>query len=1136
MRRKFMIGFISGLILLLSGFLAAKGPAGSRTLHKSNNVAVQTLSNIGNVSYWLRADGFSAHNPFTSEAGAEYPRGTAGVIYQDGLIWGGLVNDTRNPALPRLRVGGQTYRIGTTGGWIVTPGSATAEPVAISPNDERVGTYRIRRDWRALKLGQATVINDAAELNEVPIGSVTDAMQQEVLDNYASDWENWPTDLGAPFYDVNDNGRYDPGTEIDLNGNGQIEIGEVEEPGLAGADQVVWMAFNDLDGGATSNLYGAPPIGLEVQSTVWAYNQPDATLGQLIFKRYRIINKSGFRIDSMFVAQWSDPDIGGYTDDLVGSDIERSLGYAYNGNQSDADFTDFSIPPGAIGYDFFQGPLVRGVAGQDRNGNGVDDAEDYAIYDLREVGPGWINLPLTSFGYFASGSAIDDPDLGEYDGTLQWYNLLNGYTTTADTANPTPFIQGFGENAGLATPFPVSGDPVRQSGDIDAFGTNLPPGDRRMALPSGPFTMLPGDTQEVVVAVVGGIVPQEGGNNRNAVAQLKLNDDFAQFVYNKLFQGIPRPPAAPEVNVTPLEERIVLEWGSNDAAIAETEKDDPALGFNFEAYNVYQLPGPNATKAQATLIATFDLNNSISTIIAAQFVPEFGDIVEVPIQKGTNSGIQRHFIVEKDYIKDRPLYAGNRYYFAVTAYNVKDEDGDGVVDSDVPEPALESALDVIEVIPQSPKPGTRYPNAVGESLAVEKTGFNDPTVQVTVVDPSAVSGHNYRVEFNQENQYALDPIVDDSTGQIVGYDTTGVWHTWNLIDETDGDKVLLADQTNLSGDNSYRIRDGLLVKVIGPKTGGISTWDFEGDRWVTGVDWGGAQFFGGLDLGSVFFGSTLGLSDLVPVQLVFQDQADVDANGYVSEGAVYRRDQAYAYAGTGKLPFAAYDVSDPDNPRQVNVTFVEDNSFAPANLIWDMGWDGSAYPDVPTGAREYIFIHKSDYNGGADYNAGNDGTVADVMFAIWPTQRGDRPYLLAPFTMDIFVNLPGTPADKFAFSTESVVVEDQNVARDDVEKIGAFPNPYYANNPEETSRFDRFLTITHLPRKASVRIFSLSGVQVRKIEKNDESQFLKWDLRNEANLPVASGIYFVHIEMPELGKEKNLKLFVIQGEEILDYF
>ncbi len=1148
MIKKLFIVLFAMLWLFLATALFAKGPAGERNVNfnkPGQGTQTQALSNISNWAYWVRNDGWSGRDPITGNAGGIYPRGTTNVIFQDGFIWGGILPSSQplrssdpDPT-QRLRVGGQTYRIGTTPGWIITPGDATNDPVAIDANDPRVALYRIRRDWESLKVGQATVINDAAEMNGVDIGDVTEDMQQEVIDNYQWSWENWPIDVGAPFYDVNGNGQYDPGFSQDLNGDGQITVGEIEEPGIAGADQVIWFAINDLDPGSTTNLYGSQPFGFEIQVTMWAYNQPSTTLGQIMFKRYRLINKSGYTIDSMFVAQWSDPDVGNYTDDLVGSDPGRSLGYAYSGNQTDADFAAFGLPPGSVGYDFFQGPVVDGVPGQDLNNNGVDDSQDFAIFDLKQVGPGKINLPMTSFGYFAAGSAIDDPELGTYNGTLEWYNLLNGFVTNPDTANPSPFLHGFGPHAGEPTFFPVDGDPVSVLGDIDGFGNNLPPGDRRLSLSSGPFTLQPGDTQEVVVAVIGGIVAQEGGNNRNAVAQLKANDDFAQLIYDKLFSGIPKPPADPKVNVTPMEDKILLEWGSDRAAVAETEKDLP-LGFKFEGYNVYQLPNKNATKSQAKRIATFDNpNNAILTTNGLRFIPEFGELLSVPIEFGTNSGIQRFFMVDRDFINDKPLFAGNRYYFAVTAYNAKDEDNDGVADTDVPDQSLESALNIIEIIPQPPKPGTRYPVEPGGTIPVTKNASSTGNATVTVVNPSQLTGHSYRVEFNQAPQWILDPITD-SLGNVIGYDTLGAWHTWNLVDENTG-QTLVSDNSNLSGDFDYPIVDGLLVQVEGPKSLGFASWSYDGDRWISGVNFGGAGLFGGLDIGANFFGSTLGLADLVPMHLEFQDQASVDADGFWSKGAVYRRDLGYAFNGIGQLPMRAFDVVDPDNPRRVNICFVEDANESQANgsdanLIWDMGWNGTNFPANGLGGREYLFFMKSDYDEGAEYDDNNFGPASDVVFAIWPKERGSREYLRAQFTMDILVNIPNGPNDTFTFETQQVVTDDLAAAKEDVDKINVFPNPYYANNPEETSRFNRFVTFNHLPRKATIRIFSISGVQVRKLEKDDPSQFFQWDLRNEASLPVASGIYIAHIDMPELGKTKVLKLFIIQAAEILEFF
>ena len=75
-----------------------------------------------------------------------------------------------------------------------------------------------------------------------------------------------------------------------------------------------------------------------------------------------------------------------------------------------------------------------------------------------------------------------------------------------------------------------------------------------------------------------------------------------------------------------------------------------------------------------------------------------------------------------------------------------------------------------------------------------------------------------------------------------------------------------------------------------------------------------------------------------------------------------------------------------------------------------------------------------------------------------------------------------------------------------------------------------------MPAKATIRIFNLAGYQVRKLEKNDQSQFLKWDLLNESNLPVASGMYIAYVDMPELGKQKILKIFIIQPQEVLLYY
>jgi hypothetical protein len=59
---------------------------------------------------------------------------------------------------------------------------------------------------------------------------------------------------------------------------------------------------------------------------------------------------------------------------------------------------------------------------------------------------------------------------------------------------------------------------------------------------------------------------------------------------------------------------------------------------------------------------------------------------------------------------------------------------------------------------------------------------------------------------------------------------------------------------------------------------------------------------------------------------------------------------------------------------------------------------------------------------------------------------------------------------------------------------------------------------------------------IKTIEKDSEDQFQRWDLANDAGLPIASGLYIAYIEMPELGENKILKLAIIQEQQILDRF
>jgi hypothetical protein len=223
----------------------------------------QTLLNVNNITSWHYYDGMSGINP-NGSSGVIYPRGTAGVIFQDGLVWGGYVHDN-HPGWPALRTGGQTYRVGTAPGWIVTPGDSITPPQAIDPANPRARIYRIRRDWQTLSYEESRM--DAMELYSAN-SEIGPEEINAVRTQYETDRNEWPVDLGAPFYDLNKNGIYEP------------QLGE--EPGLFNADQVIWFVCNDLDSRQTYDLHGSPPMGFELQVTIWGYKS-GGPLGQTNF-------------------------------------------------------------------------------------------------------------------------------------------------------------------------------------------------------------------------------------------------------------------------------------------------------------------------------------------------------------------------------------------------------------------------------------------------------------------------------------------------------------------------------------------------------------------------------------------------------------------------------------------------------------------------------------------------------------------------------------------------------------------------------------------------------------------------------------------------------------------------------------
>ena len=439
----------------------------------TNNVAgspVYKKLNINDISTWIKNDGEADINP-GGTSGFEYPRTTGKTaIFQSGVLWGGKVNG-------EVRVGGSVYRQGTMPGRILNSGVPANQLIGEDPNLDHVRCFRVRPDYLT-----------GSVLAEILDGEGTET---EIRAAYERDWFDWPANDGAPYEDVDADGFYNPNVDI---------------PGIPGSNQTVWFVCNDTDPNYTQFMYGSLPMGIEEQVTVWGYNSA-GPLGSMMFKRYIIINKSDSPLEDMYISIWNDPDVGEASDDFVGCDTVLSLTYAYNATPIDAIYGN---QPPAVGFDFLQGPIVPG--------NPTDTAR---YFDRIVIGKK--NLPVSAHYFFINPDAVwRDPTQGQYQGTLEWYNFLQGKVGTTGDPFPDPYTGG-------TTKFALYGDPVAGTGWID--GLIHPAGDRRAGLATGPFTIQPGDTQEVVIATV----VATGANNLLSITELKTYDLVAQNKYDNFF-------------------------------------------------------------------------------------------------------------------------------------------------------------------------------------------------------------------------------------------------------------------------------------------------------------------------------------------------------------------------------------------------------------------------------------------------------------------------------------------------------------------------------------------------------------------------------------------------------------------------
>ena len=158
-----------------------------------------------------------------------------------------------------------------------------------------------------------------------------------------------------------------------------------------------------------------------------------------------------------------------------------------------------------------------------------------------------------------------------------------------------------------------------------------------------------------------------------------------------------------------------------------------------------------------------------------------------------------------------------------------------------------------------------------------------------------------------------------------------------------------------------------------------------------------------------------------------------------------------------------------------------------------------------------------------------------------PTDVTVKLRVTSPYKVDVGTGVrSGHPTYQFEIKGKESTVLTSEEVETALDMINVVPNPYYGFSDYDSNNFNNTIKITNLPAKCVVTIYSLDGKFIRSFNRDEQymtpsgsnrglqsAQYnpdIEWDLKNSQNIPVAGGVYLIHVEAEGLG-ERVIKWF-----------
>ncbi|MBI9032893.1 MAG: hypothetical protein JEZ03_00340 [Bacteroidales bacterium] len=455
-----------------------------------------------------------------------------------------------------------------------------------------------------------------------------------------------------PYYDVTDVLCNTPDPTYEELHGGTITSSILSDQVIKG-DQTLWWVFNDM-GNIHTETEGEP-IGLEIRAQAFGFTTNDV-INDMTFYSYEIVNRSTFPLYETYFSQWVDTDLGHASDDYVGCDVDRGLGFCYNGKEEDGSGQSWAYGknPPAIGVDFFQGPYIDADGYDNPQFSGDCDIVGSEYLNQNYLDPTIVlgddnydsmyavavtasrNDQMTINGVnFGDGLADNErfgmrrfvyhnnqgPDqTSDPNYAPEYYNYLKGIWKDQSKmvygGNGHSAAGGYGPECDFMFPGLTdkcdwgTGGVTPENKEWTEVTANNAAADRRFMQSAGPFTLESGAVNYITVGI-----PWARANNGGpsaSVELLKLADDKCQNLFENCFRVI-NGPNAPDMTIREMDHELIIyltnrkfaDLGNNYQE--KYEEYDPNIVFedgstgdstyNFEGYQVYQIIDPTVSVA-----------------------------------------------------------------------------------------------------------------------------------------------------------------------------------------------------------------------------------------------------------------------------------------------------------------------------------------------------------------------------------------------------------------------------------------------------------------------------------------------------------------------------------------------------------